>query len=127
MNYNVTFPFGVCLPFEFQKRVTIDEVIDNFKYKENLNEIEFLDKLEDTLCTDWYKDYNNEFWTSNDPEIRDNAWSLTYKKAKNEFIKLRKKYCDEIIFLAIDISCKNRYDNIISVTRFCELIFKKLH
>lgn len=123
MNYNVTFPFGVCLPFEFQKRVTID----NFKYKENLNEIEFLDKLEDTLCTDWYKDYNNEFWTSSDPEIRDNAWSLTYKKAKNEFIKLRKKYCDEIIFLAIDISCKNRYDNIISVTRFCEIIFEKLH
>ena len=121
------------IPLEFwfnkvyKKPITIDEAIDNkFINKVNLPDNEFCEKLEETLCTDWYKDFDNEFYTSNDSKVRDNAWDLTYNKAENEFIKLRCDYSDDIIFYAIDISCKIRCDNIESVRKLCKMISDKL-
>lgn len=96
---------------------TIDEEITKYKYDicKFMNEKDFLNELSTYLCTDWYKDYDNEY-----------AWELTELKVKNDFIELRKHYCDDIIFAAVQISCNFRYDYIEAVKDICELIKKRL-
>jgi hypothetical protein len=98
--------------------------------KPNLSKSEFLDKLDESLCTEWYKDYDNEFWSSSDPDIKDNAWNLTGEKCKNEFIELRNYYNDEIIFFAINICCNSYnscfFHNIESIKKTCKMTFDKI-
>jgi hypothetical protein len=116
--------FWFCKP-EPEPYTTINQEIIGFinktySCKKNFSKNKFLEKLSESLCTDWYKDYDNEFWTSSDFEIKDNAWNLTVEKCENEFIKLRNYYSDEIIFFAINMCCRLRYDNIESVTKMCK-------
>ena len=120
------------IPFWFnqvpEKFITLNETIETLKLtsKENFSHDDFLNELRDNLCTDWCKDYDNEFYTSSDPEIKENAWNLSYEKAECNFLKLRKYYSDEIIFYAIDIVCRLRRDNFESVIRICQMIGKKI-
>jgi hypothetical protein len=87
----------------------------------NLDEIEFIDKLSNTLCTDWYKDYDNEYWKND----RDTAWELTEAHVKEEFLRIRKDVPDDIIFYSIKIGCWQREDNLEFVEQLCRDILEQ--
>jgi len=78
----------------------------------------FDDKAREEMCSDWNKDFDNEFWKSDDLHVRSQAYDLSGKKARESLYDL--PYGDDLILFWVCALCPMRYENIDSVKIMCE-------
>ena len=82
------------------------------------DEEKFNNISEEYMCTDWNKDFDNEFWTSTEEQIRENAFELSGTKSRHDLYNL--PFPDEVILFAICSMCNLRRDELKYVEQFCK-------
>ena len=88
-------------------------------YKRDPDDQEFRSTVSDAMCSDWNKDYENEFWTSKDPAVRENAYELSGEKALKNLMEL--PFADKLVLMSINLGCRVRQHNIETCRELCEI------
>lgn len=115
-----------------EKIKTLKKNNSSLQYKKITNYEEFLNKYENTACTDWAKmdEHGNDFagyWKYPDgSNEKENAWRLTYEANCKELYKLvtERNFFPNCIFLIIEHLCNFRCESVKQVKEFYEFFIE---